>query len=291
MRFSAFFLPVSLVLAGPVFAQGPGVPVGQAHYTLVQANNGKAVGSADCTVGSIQTGYEIDSRAEMKLDKFAYTFSNQDRLDGQLNIVRDQLTGAVNGAQVTFSLGSDTAGRQFNVSIDASGKTTTNSFDRHQRTVLLPDLDPAAYVEMAHFALANPPTAWIVIPKENGLLVPADYEAKPDAHGTLQGQAVLVHHTSVVISAQNSITAEIYYTSDGSLLEADLPEQNFYVIHDGFKLENRPPYQPPRGSAPPPDAQQPGSQPSTAPQPQPQARQTPRYSVPPGSPQPQIQPE
>lgn len=291
MRFPACFLLASLVAGPAVLAQTPGVPVGQNHYAIVQANDGKTVGSADCTVGSLPSGYQIDSHGDLKLSKFTYNFADLNRLDGQLNMVREQLTGAVNGAAVTFRMASDTAGRTFQVNIDASGKSTTNTFDRHQRTVLLPDLDPGAYVEMAHFALANPPTAWIIIPKQNGLLVPADYEPQPDAHGTLQGQAVLVHHTSVVVSAQNSITVEIYYTNDGSLLEADLPEQNFYVIHDGFKLDTRPQYQPPRGAAPPPETQPgtgSGQQPGT---PQPQAQQPPRYSVTPGSPQPQIQPE
>jgi hypothetical protein len=133
----------------------------------------------------------------------------------------------------------------------------------------------------------------VVIPKQEGLLVPADYRAQADAHGTLQGQAVLVHHTSVAVSEQNSITVELYYTNDGSLLEADLPEQNFYVIHDGFKLDSRPPYTPPRGVAPPagqrPQANpQPGQQPAQ--QPAPQQGQPPQYSVPQGA-APQIQPQ
>jgi len=284
MRLSVFFLPAFLVVAGPVFAQAPGVPVGQSHYTIVQANDGKTVGSADCTVAALASGYQIDSRGQLSLSKFNYSFTNSNRLDGQLNIVHDQLSGSVNGTQVTFDLASDSTGRQFAVNIAASGKNTPNSFDRHQHTVLLPDLDPAAYIEITHFALGHPPTAWIVIPKENGLLVPADYAPQQDAHGTLQGQAVLVHHTSITVSAQNSITVEIYFTSDGTLLEADLPEQNFYVIHDGFKLENRPHYAPPRNEgAAPPQAQQPS-------QPQNSSAQPPRYTVPAGT-SPQIQPQ
>lgn len=288
----AFSLPV------PLIAQG--VPVGQNHYSLVQASDGKAVGSADCTVSSVASGYQIDSRGNITLAKLSYSFSDSNRLDPQLNIVHDQLSGTVNGQQVTFSLTSDPSGRQFQASIVASGKTTTNSFDRHQRTVLLPDLDPAAYIEMAHFALAHPPTAWGIIPKQNGVLVPADYEPQADAHGTLQGQGVLVHHTSVVVNAVNGITVEIYYTNDGTLLEADLPEQNFYVIHDGFRLENRPQYQPPRGSAPPPEQQQPGqpgqqppvSSPQGASYRPPQTQQpAPRYTLPPGTPAPQINPQ
>jgi hypothetical protein len=289
MRLQTFSFLASLTLGGivsvPALAQAPGVPVGQNHYAIVQASDGKTVGAADCTVGSRASGYQIDSQGGIKLSKFSYSFTNSNRLDSELNIVRDQLSGTVNGSQVTFSVGSDPTGRSFQVDIAANGKNSTNTFDRHQRAVLLPDLDPAAYIEMAHIALGHADTAWIVIPKQQGLLVPALYTPQADGHGTLQGQAVLVHHTSVTVSAQNGITVEVYYTNDGTLLEADLPEQNFYVIHDGFSLENRPHYQPPRGSgAPPPGATQPTQQPGGQPNP-------PQYSVPQGSTQPQIQPQ
>lgn len=291
MRSSSLFLSLSLLASLAISAWAQGVPIGTNHYALVEVNDGKTVGSADCTVGSAASGYQIDSHGSMSLAKFSYSFTNSDRLDGQLNIVRDQLSGTVKDQQVSFTLGSDSTGRQFQTNVAANGKDTTDTFDRHQHTVVLPDLDPAAYVEMAHFALEHPPTAWVVIPKQNGLLIPADYEPQPDAHGTLQGQAVLVHHTTVAVSSQNGITVEIYYTNDGTLLEADLPEQNFYVIHDGFRLENRPQYQPPRGAAPPAQNGAPnGAQTGAAPQGASYRRQqTPRYSVSPGSPAPQIQ--
>jgi hypothetical protein len=164
----------------------------------------------------------------------------------------------VNGAQVTFDLASDASGRQFQINIDAGGKTTTNTVDRHQNLALLPDLDPAAYVAMTHFALLHPPTTWIIIPKQNGLLLPAEYTPRPDVSATDQGRPTTVHHTSVIVSEENGITVELYFTNGGQLLEADLPEQNFYVIRDGFHLQNRPHYTPPRGQAPPPGGQQTG---------------------------------
>ena len=268
MRLILFSALAPAIIAGAVFAQAPAVPAGQAHFSIVQANDGKNVGSADCTVTAVSGGYRISSHGDMKIPKFTYSFTNENRLDGQLNIVRDQLSGTVNGSQVTFGMNSDPSGRQFQVSIVASGKTTSNSFDRHQHTALLPDLDPAAYVAMAHFALAHPPTTWIVIPKQNGLLVPADYNAQPDVKGTFHGQPVDAHHTSVAISEENGFTVEVYYTSEGALLEADVPEQNFYVIRDDFKLQSRPHYTPPRGQAPPPDQGQPpqNAAPPTQPQ-------------------------
>lgn len=258
MRLSLFPLLASLALGttASALAQLPGLPLGTAAYRLIQASNGQNVGSADCTVSTAPGGYQIDSQGQMRMAKFSYSFSNSNRLDTYLDVVRDQLTGTVNNAPVTFTLASDSTGRKFEVSVVAKGKTTSNSFTRHQHTVLLPDLDPAAYIEMAHLAFEHPATAWIVIPKQNGLLVPADYQPQPDASGFLQGRLVSVHHTSVLVSSQNGISVEIYYTADGQLLEADLPEQNFYVIRDGFVLRNRPQYKPPKGSAPPPPSQQ-----------------------------------
>jgi len=270
--------------AGAPSAAAPAVPAGQAHFNLVQANDGKTVGSSDCSVSSTPGGYQITSHGDLKMPKFTYTFTNENRLDSRLNIVHDQLTGTVNGVQVTFNLASDPTGRQFQVNIDASGKQTSNSFDRHQHTVLLADLDSAAYVEMVHFAIENPATTWIVIPKQNGLLVPAQYTNSPDVHGTFHGQPVDAHHTSVIVSEQNGITVELYYTSEGALLEADLPEQNFYVIRDDFKLTARPHYAPPRGSAPPPSPGQPDGQPQQP------GQAPPQYTPPPGGPPPQVQP-
>src|ERR1700728_3559151 len=206
MRLPLFFVLAPVVLAGAAYAQAPAVPGGQAHFNIIEANDGKTVGSADCTVTAAPNGYQIVSHGDLKMPKFTYSFANESRLDTGLNIVHDQLTGTVNGAQVTFHLASDASGRQFQVSIDASGKTTTNTFDRHQHTVLLPDLDSAAYIEMAHFAIEHPDVTWIVIPKQNGVLVPAQYNPESDVHGTFHGQPVDAHHTSVVVSEQNGIS-------------------------------------------------------------------------------------
>src|ERR1700727_699435 len=126
MRLLLFPLLFSPVLA-TVSAQAPAVPAGQAHFNIVQANNGKTVGSTDCSVEAAASGYHITSHGDLKMTKFSYTFTNTNHLDSQLNIVHDELSGTVNGAQVTFNLGSDTSGRQFQVSIDASGKNTTNT--------------------------------------------------------------------------------------------------------------------------------------------------------------------
>jgi hypothetical protein len=110
---------------------------------------------------------------------------------------------------------------------------------------------------LAQVAMRNPTNSWGLIPKENGFLVPVKFTAQPDTPGHLNGKPISVKYTSAAIGTQNAVTIELFYSPDGQLLEADLPQQNFYVIRDGFKLTNRPkPPAPPHGEAPPPQDQQ-----------------------------------
>jgi hypothetical protein len=176
-----------------------------------------------------------------------------------LNLVSDQITGTVNGSAVTFKVNADSTGRQFNININAKGKDSQNSVDRHQHLALLPDLDAAGYMLLTRIGLENPAVSWALIPKETGLLVPTVYQRDASVRGRLNGREMDVEHTTVTVSAQNAISVELYSTPDGQVLEADLPEQNFFVVQDGFQLINRPKYEPPRSpdeGAPPPQTQQ-----------------------------------
>src|ERR1700691_6047473 len=110
MRLPLLSVVATFAFAGAVFAQAPAVPAGQSHFNIVQASDGKTVGSADCSVATAAGGYQITSHGELKMPKFTYAFTNEDRLDSNLNVVHDQLTGTVNGAQVTCRLASDAAG-------------------------------------------------------------------------------------------------------------------------------------------------------------------------------------
>jgi hypothetical protein len=217
---------------------------GSARYTVYQGD--KSVGASEYAVQSTPAGYTVTSHGNLHVGKFSYDFQNAQNLDHSLNLVSDQLSGTVNGSEVTFAVHADATGRQFNISIDASGKQTQNTVDRHQHLVLMPDLDAAAYAQMAQLALASPPTSWILIPKQNGLLVPSNYTPDPPVRGRLNGSEIDVQHATVAVSEQNTINVELFYSSDGHLLEADLPEQNFFVQLNGFKLINRPQFTPPR---------------------------------------------
>ncbi len=269
-RFDGFFLPAVLLAASTALlpsaiAQAP-LPNESGHFVITES--GKALGESQFTIAPLPGGDTLTSSGSMKADKFSYSFNSTATVDAQGNLVRDQLTGSVHGAKasgnnIRFDTSSDPTGRSFSMHVDADGKQTTNQVDRHRNTVLVPDLDPAAYTLMVHIALAQPRTAWVLIPKQNGILVPADYSRLADLNGTLNGQSITVKHSVVAMSMRNSIVVELFYTAHGRLLEADLNAQNIHVTRDGFRLLNRPrPVAPPAGA--PPTAQGQG-QPGQAP--------------------------
>lgn len=285
-------LPVLLFgLSIPALAQSVALPAGTSQFAITQ--EGKQVGTTESTINALPSGYAIESHGEMHLGKFSYSFTSQNRLDPSLNLVRDAITGTVNGKQASFDAQSSPDGRNIDIQTHGDGKNETNSVLRHRNLVVLPDFDAAAYVEMVHFAMLRPETSWVLIPKENGILVPCDYEPQYPVQATRDGAPVSVQHTTVVVSAQNAVSIELYYTQDGTLMEADLPQQNFYVIRNGFHLINRPKSKVPRVSGPPqggdqgqpqaPGQGEPGQQPYPPQQPQ-------QYQIPQGPP-PTMQPQ
>lgn len=237
--FSAFrFLATSLSLLLPLAAHAQALTAGSANYAVYQGD--KVVGSADYNIQPTANGYTITSRGKLSLTKFSYSFTNTQHLDHDRNLVSDQLSGTVNGSAVTFDVNADPTGRQFQISISANGKQTQNTVDRHQHLVLLPDLDPAAYMLLTRVVMDNPPSSWILIPKQDGILVPFTITRSTSVHGRLNGSLMDVQHADVSMNSENPINIDLYYTSDGSVLEADLAQQNFFVVRDGFKLVDRP---------------------------------------------------
>jgi hypothetical protein len=248
------FLCATALFATTTFAQTTLTP-GTVSYTIEQ--NGKKLGAASYTIQNAPNKYLITSNGKVSEAKFSYAFSNTQKLDTSLNLITDQLSGVVSGKAVSFNVTSDPTGRQFKLNISANGTQQTNAVDRNQNTALLTDLDPAGYMVLAQIAMRNPNHSWALLPKENGFLVPVKFSPQPDQQGHLNGQSIPVKYVSAAISTQNAVTIELFYSPDGQLLEADLPQQNFDIIRDGFKLSNRPkPPAPPHGQAPPPQDQQ-----------------------------------
>lgn len=227
----------------------------QSQFAITQ--NGKTLGHTESNISRLANGYAIESHGEMSLGKFRYSFTSHNQLDAELDVVRDSITGEVNGKQGSFEAASSTDGRTFLIHTSGGGKSESNTLTRHQNLVVLPDFDAASYVEMVHFAMEQPKYAWILIPKQNGILVPCHYQPQADVRGVWNGTSIDAHHTTVIVSAQNAVSVELYYSNDGTLLEADLPQQNFYVIRDGFHLINRPKSEIPHVAEAPSQQQQP----------------------------------
>jgi hypothetical protein len=263
MRFLSFSFLLALMIPGGMVQAQTGIPAGTEHFKVLQGD--KTVGSSQYTVTPTAAGYTITSEGNLRLSKFSYDFNNTQYLDHMLNMVSDHITGTVNGSAVTFAVNSDPTGRQFNIDVNAKGKDQQNKINRHQHLALLPDLDAAGYMLLARVGMENPQVSWVLIPKETGLLVPTVYNRDSNVRGRLDGREIDVEHTTVEVSAQNAINVELFYTQDGQLMEADLPQQNFYVVKDGFQLINRPKFAPPRSpepnAPPPPNGQQPQQQP------------------------------
>ncbi|MFT4112715.1 hypothetical protein [Silvibacterium sp.] len=236
------------VLALPAAAMAQSLPSGSAHFILYQGD--KTVGVADRTVQPTGVGYTLTSQGKLSLSKFNYSFNQTQHVDKGLNLVSSQISANVNGKPVTFGVRTDSTGREFQLAIGAEGKNTQNTVDRHQHLVLLADLDPAAYTLLTQIVIQKPQTSWVLIPKQEGLLVPTEITPDPSVRGRLGGNQVDVQHATVVVGEQNPVSVELFYGRDGDLLEADLPEQNFYVVRDGFKLIDRPKPNLPRGTAP-----------------------------------------
>src|SRR5690242_11272823 len=136
MRHSIFALFLGLLFPAGLIQAQTAIPPGTSHYTISQ--NKKNVGSAEFTVTPTTAGYSITSQGELRMSKLNYRFTNTQNLDRALNLVNDRIIGTVNGSSVTISIKADPTGRKFNINVNAKGKDTQNTVDRHQHLALLP---------------------------------------------------------------------------------------------------------------------------------------------------------
>ena len=138
----AFAALLALALSASAPAQAPA----GAQFNITQ--NGKILGEARYSVAPAGAARIWTSSGAMKLGSFAYSFQNAATVDAQGNLVRDALTGSVQGGKasgkdIRFDTASDPSGRQFSIDVAANGTQTGNTIDRHRNLVLVPDLDPA----------------------------------------------------------------------------------------------------------------------------------------------------
>jgi hypothetical protein len=249
MRTLSILVFSSLLLGSPSFGQTQALQPAPAHFTIHQGE--QSVGTATYDIRPDNGGYRVTSHGNLHVTNLAYAFSKTERLDQNLEIVSENLSGTVNGSAVTVDAHPDS--NKFNLNISANGQAYQNSLDRHPQTVFFPDFDLSSYEVLLRItgAHAGSPQPWALIPKQTGILMNLQLAKQPDMKGTLNGASTAVRHYTLTIG---SVSSEVFATKDGRVLEVDVPSQGFAIVRDQFQLQ--PPAEPGAAPAQPQDSQQ-----------------------------------
>ena len=251
--------PVRLlaVLALPLLLT-PNAALAQSGSFAV-SQNGKPVGTASFRLTLKPGGYESTSLVHVDMQGLKYALSKSEELSSSHDLTHVQLSAVVNASAVDIVARPDAGQLLMNTS--ANGRTSAIRLALHQRAVFLPDFDPGALQNLLTIAAANNNRdLWAIIPKQAGLIAPIQLATWPDEHGTSKGSPIAVRHMVATIAGA---ATDLFFDPDNQLLQAELPQQGFALVRNGFVL--KPPAKP---LGPPTD---PGQAPSTAPvQPSPQ---------------------
>lgn len=241
-----FIFAASALLLGSL-CQAQTLQPESARFSVHQGS--QSVGTANYQIQPEAGGYRVTAHGNLKLEKLAYAFSKTERLDQNLAIVSENLSGTVNGSAVNVAV--HTGPDKFILDISANGQSYNNSLDRHPQTIFFPDFDLSSYAVLVRIAGGQPggPQPWALIPKQTGLLMNAKFETQPSLKGTLDGSSIAIDHHVLTIG---SVTSDVYSAPDGRVMEVDIPSQGFAIVRDQFQLQ--PPANP--GAGPPPQQQQ-----------------------------------
>jgi hypothetical protein len=240
--FSAFFLGI----ASPF---SPGAAAQSAKFTIAQ--NGKPVGTANFNFVSTSHGYDSTSVVRVTMQGLNYSLSKTELLSADNHLSQVQLSAAVNNSAVNITAAPDSAQLLLNVS--ANGRSSTVRLASHPSAVFLPDFDPGALETLLALAAANNNRdLWAILPKQStgpdgsvqaASTVPIQLATYADEEGTLDGKPIAVHHLVATIAGARS---DLFSGPENQLLQAELPQQGFALVRNGFVLT--PPAKP---SAPP----------------------------------------
>jgi hypothetical protein len=243
---SALLVLGSLSAPASAFAQST-------NFTIAQ--RGHPVGTASFNFSPAPNGRLFTSQVHISMQGLNYALSNSEELFPSGHLRHAQISATVNGSAVNLSARLDSA--QYLLNISANGRAATTRLEFHPAAILLPDFDPGAL--QALLDLSNSPSAarsdlWAILPKQytadDGSTQPASIQpiqlaTYRDEQGTLDGKPILVHHLIVTIASSQT---ELFSGPDNQLLQAELPQQGFALVRDGFVLTP-----PARPIAPPAD--------------------------------------
>jgi hypothetical protein len=207
------------------------------------SQNGKSVGTASYNFVSKPTGYDSTSIVHVDMQGLTYKLSKTEQLSSSNALLHVQLSAIVNSSAVSVVAKADVA--QFLLNISANGRASTTRLDSHDRAVFLPDFDPGALETLLTLAASsNNRDLWAIIPKQAGTIESVKLATYADEQGTLDGKPVTVHHLVATIAGN---TTDLFAGPENQLLQAELPQEGFAIVRNGFVLT--PPAKP---IAPPP---------------------------------------
>jgi hypothetical protein len=220
------------------------------NFTLAQ--RGHSVGTASFQSPHATGGRLFTSRVQISMQGLNYALSNSEELFPSSHLRHAQISATVNGSAVNLTVVNLAAvnlnasgSAQYLLNISANGRATTTRLDFHPAAILLPDFDPAALQILLD--LSNSPAdsrsgLWAIFPKQtksaDGTIEPASTQpiqvaTYRDEQGTLDAKPIAVHH---LIATIDGARTELFSGPDNQLLQAELPQQGFALVRDGFVL-------------------------------------------------------
>ena len=259
LRTFAFLPLVALLACGPN-ATTIASAAQSGDFTVSLA--GKPVGTANYHFTPSSSGYNSTSLVKVNMKGLNYAFSKTEQLSQASQLQHVELSATVNNSAVNVTGAPDSA--QFLLNMSANGRSSTTRLAKQPGAVFMPDFDPGAYQTLLTLGRAsNNRDLWAIIPKNQGSVVPVQLATYADEQGTLNGATVTVHH--LVATIAGSMT-DLFVGPQNQLVQAELPQEGFALIRNGFVL--KPPAKPLAPPAPPPGAnQQPGTTQQPAPAP------------------------
>jgi len=224
-----------LIPLAAFLALAPAVSAQSGSFIISQ--HGKSVGTASFNVISRSTGYDSTALVRISMQGLDYAISKTERLSPANHLRHVQLSAIVNGSAVTVTAEpapkSDAAPTLL-LNISANGRASTTTLPAHDAVVFLPDFDPGALETLLALAVArNDRDLWAIIPKKAGSIEPVQMATYADEQGSLDGKPIIVHHLVATIAGSSM---DLFSGPENQLLQAELPQQGFALVRNGFVL-------------------------------------------------------
>jgi hypothetical protein len=219
------FFPLSALLA-----LAPAARAQSASFIVSQ--HGKPVGTATATFVANPHGYDTTSIVHVAMEGLNYNLSKTEHLTSANQLKHVDLSATVNGSAVNVIAAPDANRILLNTS--ANGRSSTTGLAKHDAAVFFPDFDPGALETLLALAVSrNNRDLWVIIPKKSGSIEPIQLATYADEQGTLDGKPIAVHHMVATIAGART---DLFSGPENQLLQAELPQQGFALVRDGFIL-------------------------------------------------------